>query len=226
MKDIFDDMPLRNFHDQHEDILSEKEQEELRLLLAGAKATFAVEDQDILPNPQIHKNLRAMVAARKKNVNRFAFPAIDITKIMNFKIPAYQVGFAMILVLFIAIFIGRQSGLSDNKNTVVVYKTDTIFEKMEKKAGTTAISKDSQAEIMVPSSSAGLYADSIDINSIDNNSAPEHQNEAPSGLKPAPATISSPPVNSKLHSPGVIDTPMKSGMRLDDTSRWMHELRG
>ncbi len=225
MKDIFDDMPFRNSHESHEDILSEKEHEELRLLLAGAKATFADEDHEVLPDPQIHKNLRAMVAARKKNVKWIAFPSINISRILNFQVPAYQVGFAMVMVLFVAVFIGRKAGQNDNKNTVVVYKTDTIFEKMQKKAGTTAISKDSQAEILAPSNAAGLFADSMDINNIDNNNNIQH-NSSPEGLKSFPGKLSSPPARSKMQSPGIIDTPEKSGMRLEDTSRLNHQLRG
>ena len=225
MKDIFEDMPFKNFREPQEDILSEKEHEELRLLLAGARAAFADEDQEILPDPQIYKNLRAMVAARKKNVKWMALPAIDISGILNFKVPAYQVGLAMVMVLFAAIFIGRNTGPTDTKNTVVVYKTDTVFEKMQKKGGTTAISKDSEAEITAPSNAAELYADSMDINNIDNNNT-IRPDDAPAGLNSAPVKLNNAPVHSKMQSPGIIDTPEKSGTRIEDTSSRNRQLRG
>jgi len=225
MKDIFEDMPFKNSREPQEDILSEKEHEELRLLLASARAAFADEDQEILPDPQIHKNLRAMVAARKKIVKWMALPAIDISGILNFKVPAYQVGLAMVMVLFAAIFIGRNTGPNDTKNTVVVYKTDTVFEKMQKKGSTTAISKDSQSEISAPAHAAELYADSIDINNVDNNNT-IRPDDAPAGLNSAPRKLNSAPVHSKMQSPGIIDIPEKSGTRIEDSSSRNRQLRG
>src|SRR6185437_6406055 len=231
MKDIFDDMAFSNLNNHPgeplDDSLSIREHEELRLLLAGAKAAFADEDGIVLPNPQIHKNLRAIVAARKKPVIHKwrIFPAINISGILNFKVPAYQVGFAMIVVLFSAILLGRNSGLNGNKNTVIVYKTDTVYEKMQKKAGATSISKDSQALILTPSYSGGLFADSIDINGVGNNNTMQNQ-ALPAGEKSSPGNFNGVPAVHKIQSPSIIDTPDKGSSRIEDTSKWNRQLRG
>ncbi len=234
MKDIFDDMPFNYLtdypnggrHDQHDDYLSKDEHEELRLLLAGAKAAFAEEDHDLTPDPQIHKNLRAMVAARKKSMNRNLIPPINISRLLNFQVPAYQVGFAMILVLVVSLFISHNTGINGNKNTVVVYKTDTVFEKMQKKAGTTAISKDSQAEILAPSYSGGLFADSIDINGIEDNNNSTQNHDLPPGVETSPGSVKSLPDGRKIQSPAIIDTPNKGSSLIEDTSKWNRQMRG
>ncbi len=226
MKNLFDDMAFSNLNNHpdgpHDDYLSKEEHEELRLLLAGAKAAFADEDGVVLPNPQIHKNLRAMVAARKKSVKWVLFPAINISNILNFQVPAYQVGFAMIVVLFLAVLLGRNPGLNGNKNTVIVYKTDTVYEKMQKKAGATSISKDSQALILTPSYSGGLYADSIDINGIENNNNSTQNHTLPAGVKSSPGHFKDVPATHKIQSPAIIDSPDKGSSRLEDTSRWVN----
>jgi len=234
MKDIFDDMPfnhLTNFsdgarHEQHDDFLSKNEHEELRLLLVGAKAAFAEEDHDLTPDPQIHRNLRAMVAAKKKSVNQSLIPPINIARILNFQVPAYQVGFAMILVLVVSLFISHNTGTNGNTNTVVVYKTDTVYEKMQKKAGATSISKDSQAEILAPSYSGGLFADSIDINGIEGNNNSTQNHNLPAGVNTAPGTIKSLPDGRKIQSPAIIDTPNKGSSLIEDTSKWNRQMRG
>ena len=234
MKDIFDDMPFNYLtdhpsggrNDHHDDFLSKDEHEELRLLLAGAKAAFAEEDNDLTPDPQIHKNLRAMVAARKKPANWRLIPPINISRLLNFQVPAYQVGFAMILVLVVSLFISHNTGMNSNMNTVVVYKTDTVYEKMQKKAGATSISKDSQAEILAPSYSGGLFADSIDINGIENNNNSPQNHDLPSGVKSAPGTIKSMPDGRKIQSPAIIDTPNKGSSLIEDTSKWSRQMRG
>jgi hypothetical protein len=234
MKDIFNDMPFNYLtdypnggrHGHHDDFLSKDEHEGLRLLLAGAKAAFAEEDNDLAPDPQIHRNLRAMVAARKKSVSRSLIPPINITRLLNFRIPAYQVGFAMILVLVVSLFIGHNSGLNGNKNTVIVYKTDTVYEKMQKKAGATSISKDSQAEILAPSYSGGLFADSIDINGIESNTNSTQNHDLPADIKASPGTIKSLPDGRKIQSPAIIDTPNKGSSLIEDTSKWNRQMRG
>ena len=234
MKDIFDDMPFNYLtdhpddgrYDHHDDFLSKSEHEELHLLLAGAKAAFAEEDVELIPNPQIHKNLRAIVAARKKSVNLSLIPPINISRLLNFQIPAYQVGFAMILVLVVSVFISHNTGINGNKNTVVVYKTDTVYEKEHKKAGAAYFSKDSQAEILAPSYSGGLFADSIDINGIEDQSSSTQNHDLPSGVNTAPGTIKSLPDGRKIQSPGIIDTPNKGSSLIEDTSKWNRQMRG
>src|SRR5436853_6480029 len=106
MKDSFEDI----FSDAYEELksnagkhdessLSMAEYEELRLLLHSAKAAFAHENDDIMPDPAIKKNLRAMVAARKTQSKRFEWPSINLLRVLTFPVPAYQVGLAAVFML-------------------------------------------------------------------------------------------------------------------------------
>ena len=132
----------------------------------------------------------------------------------------------MVLVLVVSLFISHNTGINGNKNTVVVYKTDTVYEKMQKKAGATSISKDSQAEILRPSYKGGiLYTDSIDINDIENNNSTQNH-DLPASVKTSPGFMKSLPDERKIQSPGVIDTPNKGSSLIEDTSKWNRQMRG
>jgi hypothetical protein len=232
MRDIFDDLPLSSENEMprhnparpgsegHDEYLSMSEYEELRLMLTSAKAAFAQEDNDITPDPQIRKNVRAMVAARKKG---FDLPAFNLKTILNYPLPAYQFGLAMVLVVFMAVLAGRNIGFNSQPGTVIVFKTDTVFEKSHKNAAPVMYLSDSQKRTISPASSLGNYlVDSIDI-SNDNGT---DENVRPSGINPSSGSNLHSPVNKDINKPGDMDTPDKGGRSIEDTGKWNRYLHG
>jgi hypothetical protein len=173
MKDIFDDInfsadnitPGRNSwgpdSEGYDHYVSMAEYEELRLLLSSAKAAFANEDEEILPDPAIHKNLRDMVSAKRNGAQGFKWPSFNFLKALNFPTPAYQFGLASIIILIAAVFIGRNGSARQDSNTLTVHKTDTIYEKVYKKVPVMALN-DSESKVIKTSDADADYTDSID----------------------------------------------------------------
>ncbi len=216
MKDIFEDMPFNN----PGETLSMAEYEELRLLLTSAKAAFAHEDGDITPDPQIHKNLRAMVAAKKKS--RFQLPAIhiDFQRLFTFQVPAYKFAVSMVVLLAIAFTAGRTLSV---KNPVVVYKTDTVYKK-------DPLLADSQANHEgTPVMKGSFMADSMDIgadNGEDNSLTPEqvdhvyHMNH-PYGEHP----VVDPQHMERPDGRAPAEKSSSRGL-MEDSSKWLRNMRG
>lgn len=225
MKDIFDDIPLSDPKEEYDDYLSMAEYEELRLMLMSARAAFAHEDQEIKPDPSIQKNLRALVAARKKPFAFPSFPPVHLSRILNFPIPAYRFGMALIMILLVNLFIARNSNLNTHPGTAAVYKTDTVNAKKINKPSTSALAADSEKRMYTPFNSGAIYADSIDINNPDDANT-SNNTYTRAGIQFFPGEIHKTPVHRRNYSPPVIDSPEKSGSRLEDSSRWEHRLRG
>src|SRR6266511_4390068 len=100
-----------------------------------------------------------MVAARKQ---RFQFPAFDLKRILNFPVPAWQFGVSLACVLCAIILTGG-GGIFNKTQTIIIHKTDTVFDKGPHR--TLLLTIDSQAEMTYPASGNHLYyADSSDRN--------------------------------------------------------------
>jgi hypothetical protein len=229
MKDLFNDMPLSSDNDipqgryngnGYDPYLSMTEYEELKRLLDVTRTAFAEGDKDIMPDPRIKRNLKALVAARRK---RFEFPAINFNKVLNFPVPAYQVGLAMILMMFTVILAGKRSneGMSQIRG---VHKTDTIYEKIYKKSSTIVASNDSQAKSLVPTIFKADYTDSIDMDfepSGNQNDNATHDNINTTPQKQPHSSY------QDLTKPDDANTPEKGGGRyLEDTSKLNRPLHG
>jgi hypothetical protein len=229
MKDLFNDMPFSSDNDitgqnrgsnefHGEPRLSMDEFEELRLLLDSAKASFAAEDSDIIPDPMIHKNLRAMVSARKK---KFEFPVLNLQKVLNFPVPAYQVGLAMTLVFFMIVLTGKRTG-SNMNSAGIVHKVDTIYDKVYKKSSTIVASIDSQSKKIMPAAYSADYTDSIDMDFGSNSNQGQKIIRGEQGNTPHHES----PALKQLKNPGEMDIPDKGGSYLEDTSKWNNSYHG
>jgi hypothetical protein len=137
--------------------------------------------------------------------------------------PAYQFGIAMVLVLFLAVLVGRNFALNGSKNTIVVYKTDTIFQNAKRAVPPATYLSDSDTKIVSPGYSGSYFADSIDYNIDDNSSNPS---SAPSGIKNDPDLKQNTPGSKKIERPADIDRPIKGGSLLEDSSKWNRNLHG
>jgi hypothetical protein len=229
MKDLFNDMPFSSDNDitgqnrgnnefHGEPRLSMDEFEELRLLLDNARASFAAEDSDIIPDPRIHKNLRAMVSARKK---KFELPVLNLQKVLNFPVPAYQVGLAMTLVFFMIVLTGKRTG-SNMNSAGIVHKVDTIYDKVYKKSSTIVASIDSQSKKIMPAAYSADYTDSIDMDFGSNSSQDQKTILGEPGNSPGQNS----PALQQLNNPGEMDIPDKGGSYLEDTSKWNKSFHG